>query len=99
MHQLQEQRVTGTGDSSYLSAAMRGARATNSEGPPIRPSLLPPRSEELFCTINFSRAEGGENAVNMPELREKIDKEIQQSVETPFKYRVITRDYCTQHRV
>ena len=99
MHQLREQRVTGTGDSSYLSAAMRGARATNSGEPPIRPSLLPLRSEELFCTIDFSRAEGGENAVNIPELREKIDKEIQQSVETSFKCRAITRDHRTQHRV
>ena len=35
----------------------------------------------------------------MPELREKINKEIQQSVETPFKCRVIIRDYRTQHRV
>ena len=37
--------------------------------------FLTPRVDEFFCTINFSRTEGGEKAVNIPELREKIKRE------------------------
>ena len=62
-------------------------------GNPTR--FLAPRADEFFCMIDLSRIEGGEKAVNISELREKIEKEAQRGENKIFKYREIIKDYRT----
>ena len=103
LHEAQEQRVTGLGplmatqqqeQRSYAGAVLHGATMT---GNPIR--FLAPRADEFFCTIDFSGTEGGEKAVNIPELKEKIEKEAQKGENKTFKCRGIVKDHRTQCRV
>ena len=51
--------------------------------------------DELFYTINFNRAEGGKETVNIPALRDKIEKEIWKGENKNFRCRGITRNYHT----
>ena len=79
LHEAREQRITGLGQltatqqqgqRSYAGAVLQGATTVEN---PTR--FLAPRVDEFFCTINFSRTEGGEKAVNIPKLREKTKRE------------------------
>ena len=97
MHQIREQRVTEAG--IYLNAAMRGAKTTTPEGLTHRLSLPLPRAEELFYTIDISRAEGGERAMNIPELRQRIENEIQKSENKTFQCKAVVKDQRTPYRV
>ena len=90
VHQLQEQNFTGL-KTPYLQAAMQGATT------PEKPILMPPKAEELFCTIDFSRVEG--NEVNIATMRKKIEGEIQKGENKSFQCKAITRDHRTPHRV
>ena len=95
-HQRQEQAYTGL-STSYATAARQGAMAGTHQGPPGPVRLTPPRMDELFCTIDFSRAEGGKETVNVPALRDEIEKEIRKGENKNFRCRGITRNHHTQH--
>ena len=96
IHQLQEQNAAGS--SSYLQAALQGAKITTPQE--STKSLTAPRAEELFCTIDFSRSRDEEKAIDMVALRKKVEEEIQKSEgDKLFQCRAITRDRRTQHRV
>ena len=100
IHQIQERNSTGL--APYHEAALRGAQTVIPEGPITaivnQPSLTSSKAEELFCTIDFSHVEGGENVINMAKLRETIEKEIRKK-EQWYKCMAITRDHRSQHRV
>ena len=53
------------------------------EGPTAQ--LIAPKAGKLFYTINSSRAKGGERAVNMVELRKKVEEEIQKGENKTFQ--------------
>ena len=100
IYEAREQRVTGLGpltatqqqgQRSYAGAVLHGATTA---GNPTK--FLAPRADEFFCTIDFSRTEGGEKAVNIPERREKIEKEAQKGENKTFKCKGIVRDHRTQ---
>ena len=71
LHQMQEQNyrwlaaqpTSPSGHRSYIGAVLNGASHT---GPATR-VLTPPMAEELFVTIDYSPAEGGEEAIDAVE--------------------------------
>ena len=64
IHQIQERNSTG------LGASVPSIIAT-----PEKPALMSPKTEELYYTVDFSRAGEGEK-VNIAEIRKKIKEEI-----------------------
>ena len=90
---MQEERSSGQ---SYAGVAARGG-APPPTGPV--PSFHPPRAEELFCTIDFSRAEGGEEAADAVSVRRKIEEEVRKGEDKTFKCRAVTKSFRTKERL
>ena len=68
------------GHRSYAGAALHEAMNAGLTTIPF----LTPRAEEFFCTINFSRVEGGEEAADAVAVREKIKEEVQKGENKEF---------------
>ena len=49
-------------------------------------------AEEFFITINYSRVEGGGEAVNVVAVRKRIKDKVHKKEDKAFKCRAITRD-------
>ena len=49
-------------------------------------------AEKLFITINYSRVEGGGEAVNVVAVRKRIQDKVYKREDKAFKCRAITRD-------
>ena len=104
LHYIQEQNATTAiaqpivspqGHRSYAEAALRGAANTRLATAPF----TAPRAEEFFCTIDFSRVEEGEKAVDAVAVREKIEKEVQKGENKEFRCRAVTKDARTKQRI
>ena len=95
VHELREQRATmGPGLPPLSSYA---AAAVSAQGPLVPVGLsarnTPIRTEELFCTVGFSRVEHteGTTAVDPAALRKKVEQKIQEQDEK-FHVKVVTKD-------
>ena len=103
LHQMQEQNYTGlatqptssSGHRSYIGAALNGVRHT---GPGTRVPT-PPMAEEFFVTIDYSRTEGREEAIDVVAVRKRIEDEVHNGEDKAFKCRAITRDHRTKQRL
>ena len=74
----------------YIGVAINGVRHTESA---IR-MFIPLIAEEFFVTIDYSRIEGGGEAVNTVIVKKRIKDEVYKGENKIFKYRAITRDNC-----
>ena len=99
LHQQEEQRASGISVALYSGAALRGVKATAASDPPNQFPPIKPFADPLFCTVDFSRAEGGEKATDIPVLRERIEKEIQKGENKTFQCKAIVKVHQTQPRV
>ena len=103
LHQMQEQNYTGlaaqptspSGNRSYIGAALNGVRHTGS----ATRMFTPPMAEEFFVTIDYSRVEGGGEAVDAVAVRKRIEDEIHKGEDKTFKCRAITRDNRTRQQL
>ena len=91
-HRAQEERSSGQ---SYADVTARGV--VPASGPSI--SLSAPRAEELFCTIDYSRIEGGEEVADAVNVRKKIEEEVQKGGDKAFKCRGVIRDGRAKQRL
>ena len=100
---MQEQNYTGLAvqptspseQRSYIGAALNGVKHT---GPATR-MFTPPLAEEFFVTIDYSRTEGGEEAIDAVAVRKRIEDEVHKGEDKAFKCRAITRENRTKQRL
>ena len=78
---------------SYADAIARGTRMTT-----LGHSAVPmaPQAEQFFCTIDFSRVEGNEDAAEPVSVRRNIEEEIRKGENKAFKCRAIVKDHRTK---
>ena len=56
-------------------------------------------AKKFFTIINYSRVEGGGEAVDVITVRKRIKDEIHKGEDKAFKYRAITRDNCIKQQL
>ena len=75
---------------SYADAISRGTRITT---PGHTAVPIAPQAEQFFCTIDFSRVEGDEDAAEPANVRRKIEEENQKGENKTFKCKAVIKDH------